>query len=151
MSLKFNEPKLNFVITQDETLKLIKETYPGQLEITVNERISDWQAAKKIYHAGDFGLNPEDTKMTKDQYLVRFEIIRVFSFKSVTKTFYIREFFNSHKVSNKGICEMKQIFIQLGQELNQFDLIESKVNLMLHGSNVEVPNLTTFNISIYYL
>lgn len=94
-----------------------------------------------------FELSTQDTKMTKDQYLVRFEIIRVFSCKSVTKTFYIREFFNSHRVSNKRICEMKRIFIQLVQELNQFDLIESKVKLMLHGSDVEVQNLTTSNIS----
>ena len=39
LSLKFNEPKPNFLMTKDEALKLIKETYPGQLEITANERI----------------------------------------------------------------------------------------------------------------
>ena len=67
MSLRFNEPKnkLNFVMTRDEALKLIEETYPGQLEITDNKRFSDWQAAKKIYHANDFGINPEDYGMTK--------------------------------------------------------------------------------------
>lgn len=85
--------------------------------------------------------------MIKDQYLVRFETIRVFSCKSVTKTFYIREFFNGDRVSNKRICKMKRIFIQLVQEFNQFDLIESNVKLMLQGSDVEVQNLTTYNIS----
>ena len=68
MSLKFNEPKPNFVMTQNDALKLIEETYPGQLEITGNERISDWQAAKKIYHASDFGVNPEDYGMTKESF-----------------------------------------------------------------------------------
>lgn len=49
MSLMFNEPKskFNFIMTRDEVLKLIEETYPGQLEITDNKRFSDWQAAKK--------------------------------------------------------------------------------------------------------
>ena len=67
MSLMFNEPKtkFSFVMTRDEALKLIEETYPGQLEITDNKRFSDWQAAKKIYHANDFGINPEDYGMTK--------------------------------------------------------------------------------------
>lgn len=67
MSLIFNEPKtkFSFVMTRDEALKLIEETYPGQLEITDNKRFSDWQAAKKIYHASDFGINPEDYGMTK--------------------------------------------------------------------------------------
>lgn len=67
MSLSFNESKtkFSFVMTRDEALKLIEETYPGQLEITDNKRFSDWQAAKKIYHASDFGINPEDYGMTK--------------------------------------------------------------------------------------
>ena len=67
MSLIFNEPKtkFSFVMTRDEALKLIEETYPGQLEITDNKRFSDWQAAKKIYHVSDFGINPEDYGMTK--------------------------------------------------------------------------------------
>ena len=67
MSLKFNEPKLNYIMTRDNALKLIKETYPGELKITDTERISDWQAAKKIYHAYDFNINPEDYGMTKIQ------------------------------------------------------------------------------------
>lgn len=67
MSLKFNEPKPNFIMTRDDALKLLKKTYPGQLKITDNERISDWQAAKKVYHASDFGVNPEDYGITKEQ------------------------------------------------------------------------------------
>ena len=56
-------------MTRDEALKLIEKTYPGQLEITDNKRFSDWQAAKKIYHASDFGINPEDCGMTKDNIM----------------------------------------------------------------------------------
>jgi hypothetical protein len=84
MSLMFNEPKtkFSFVMTRDEALKLIEETYPGQLEITDNKRFSDWQAAKKIYHANDFGINPEDYGMTK------YNIMRL---NRIGLTKYIRE------------------------------------------------------------
>ena len=44
----------------------------------------------------------ESIKLTKDQYSVRFEVIRVFSFKSATKNFYLRKFFQQHLVSNKN-------------------------------------------------
>lgn len=45
----------------------------------------------------------ENNKLTKDQYLVKFEFIRVFSIKNATKHFYLREFFQQHSVSNKPI------------------------------------------------
>ena len=56
-------------------------------------------------------------KFKKDQYLVRFEFIRLFSSKSATKHFYLRNFFQQHLISNKQICDIKQIFIQLTQEV----------------------------------
>lgn len=89
----------------------------------------------------------ENTKLTKDQYLVRFEFIRLFTSKSATKHFYLREFFQQHLVSNKRIRDMKQIFIELTQEFYQFGLIQSKVKLMLHSNYINIEDLTTFNIS----
>jgi len=92
-------------------------------------------------------FDTESIKLNKDQYLVRFEIIRVFSSKSVTKNFYLREFFQQHPVSNKRICNIKRIFIELTQKFYQFGLINSKVKLMLHNDYVDIEDLTTFNIS----
>ena len=92
-------------------------------------------------------FDTESIKLNKDQYLVRFEIIRVFSSKSLTKNFYLREFFQQHPVSNKRIRDIKRIFIELIQEFYQFGLIESKVKLMLHNDYVDMEDLTTFNIS----
>jgi len=89
----------------------------------------------------------ETIKFNKDQYLVRFEFIRVFSNKSPTKNFYLREFFQQHSVSNKRIHTIKQIFIELTQEFYQFGLINSKVKLMLHNNSIDIEDLTTFNIS----
>jgi hypothetical protein len=54
-------------LTRLVALKLLKETYRGQLKITENERFSDWQAAKKVYHASEFGVNSENYGMTKEQ------------------------------------------------------------------------------------
>lgn len=89
----------------------------------------------------------ENNKLTKDQYLVRFEFIRVFNIKSATKHFYLREFFQQHPVSNKRIHDIKQIFIELIREFYQIELINSKVKLMLHNNYLDIQNLTTFNIS----
>lgn len=91
----------------------------------------------------------ENNKLTKDQYLVRFEFIRVFSIKSATKHFYLREFFQQHPVSNKRIHDMKQIFIELIREFYQIGLINFKVKLILHNNYnyLDIENLTTFNIS----
>jgi len=79
--------------------------------------------------------------------LVRFEFIRVFSNKSPTKNFYLREFFQQYSVSKKRIHAIKQIFIELTQEFYKFGLINSKVKLMLHNNYIDMEDLTTFNIS----
>ena len=79
--------------------------------------------------------------------MVRFQFIRVFSSKSATKNFYLREFFQQYSVSNKRICDIKWIFIGLTQEFYQFGLIDSKVKLMLHNDYIDIEDLTTFNIS----
>ena len=79
--------------------------------------------------------------------MVRFEFIRLFSTKSPTKNFYLREFFQQHSVSNKRIREIKRIFIELTQEFYQFGLIQPKVKLMSHNYYLDIQNLNTFNIS----
>jgi hypothetical protein len=89
----------------------------------------------------------ESIKFNKDQYLVRFEVIQLFSSKSATKKFYLREFFQQHPVSNQRIRNMKQIFIQLIQEFYQFELIQPKVKLMSHNYYLDIQDLNTFNIS----
>jgi len=99
-----NKPQLNFVMTRDEALNLIGETYPGQLEITVNERFSEWQAAKKIYHAVDFGIDPEDYGMMK------YNILRL---QRIGLTKYAREgrplppikLVNHYQMAVKNMCD----------------------------------------------
>ena len=89
----------------------------------------------------------ESIKFNKDQYLVRFEFIQLFSSKSATKKFYLREFFQQHHVSNQRIRNMKQIFIESIQQFYQFGLIQPKVKLMSHNYYLNIQDLNTFNIS----
>ena len=39
-----------FVMSYDEAIKLLQETYSGSMQITEDCKITDWQGAKKAYH-----------------------------------------------------------------------------------------------------
>nr|AHI51277.1 hypothetical protein [Cylindrotheca closterium] len=69
MSLKFNQPQSQYVMTKREALELIAKTYPGQMEVTANERITDWQASKHLYHAKGVGVDPEMYGITQEQLM----------------------------------------------------------------------------------
>lgn len=69
MSLKFNQPQAQYVMTKREALELIAKTYPGQMEVTDNERITDWQAAKHLYHAKGVGVDPEMYGITQKKLM----------------------------------------------------------------------------------
>jgi len=73
--------------------------------ISLLERLFDYQYPIKYPDL----FETESIKLNKDQNSVRFQFIRVFS----SKKFYLREFFQQHPVSNKRICDIKRIFIEL--------------------------------------
>ena len=139
MLLKFNEPKPNFIMTKDEALRIIDKSYPGQLEIRANERISDWQGAKKIYHVSDFGINPEDYGMTKDNIL---------KIQRIGLTNYAREghplppikLVKAYQMAVKNMCEHFQHsdgrFSSRG---------EQKVYDVTYSYNIETRHVAAFN------
>jgi hypothetical protein len=94
-----------------------------------------------------FEVGLTDRKLTKYEKLVRVESIRTLSSKDVEKRFYIRQFFNTYKISNKKIKEIKQIFIDLIHTFQQYQLIEDEGSLMPNRSPINIHNLTTSNIS----
>ena len=47
-----------FVMSYDEAIKLLQETYPGSMQVTEDFRISDWQAASHLYHGNGVGVDP---------------------------------------------------------------------------------------------
>ncbi len=149
MLLEFNEAKskVNFIMTKDEALKLISKTYPGQLEITANERISDWQAAKKIYHASEFGINPEDYGMTKDN------ILRI---QSIGLTKYVREgrplppikLIKAYQMAVKNMCDNSKqsdgkFSSRAEQKIHQTTYSYNKITRQIAGFNKKTGDLIT--------
>ena len=56
-----------FVMSYQEAHNLVAETYPGYLEVNENYKITDWQAAKHIYHANGMGIDPADYGFTQQE------------------------------------------------------------------------------------
>ena len=59
------------------------------------------------------------------------------------KPFYIREFFNTYKISNQKIKEIKQIFIDIIHIFQQYQLIKKEGLLMLNRSPINIYDLDT--------
>ena len=54
-----------FVMSYDEAIKLLQETYPGSMQVTEDFRIGDWQAASHLYHGNGVGVDPESFGMSQ--------------------------------------------------------------------------------------
>ena len=61
------ENQEKFVMSKQEALNLLDNTYTGSKKISETEKISDWQMAKKVYHLNGLGVNPEKYEMSKDE------------------------------------------------------------------------------------
>lgn len=87
--------------------------------------------------------------LTKYEKLVRIQFIQIFSSKYSRKTVNIRQFFNTYKVSNKKVKEIKQIFIHLIKIFQQHQLIEEQALLLTNIGlvSISINRLTTSNIS----
>ena len=94
-----------------------------------------------------FELDLKHRKLSKYENLVRVEFIKTFSSRDVEKSFYIREFLNTYKISNQKIKEIKQIFIDIIHIFQQYQLIEKEGLLMLNRSPIDSYDLKTSNIS----
>ena len=47
----------DFMMSKDEAIKLLQETYSGSIQVTKELRISDWQAVNHIYHGNGVDVN----------------------------------------------------------------------------------------------
>jgi hypothetical protein len=107
-----------------------------------------WIAEELFYYKYPF-LLPDffKTKLTKDQFEVRVEVIKVFHSVDITKTFLIQQFLDSYStVSNQRINKIKKNFIELVQILQEYDLIQSNYKIISNGLFVDIDELTTTNI-----
>jgi len=108
-----------------------------------------WLAEELFYYKYPFFL-PDffKTKLTKDQFEVRVEVIKVFHSVDITKTFLIQQFLDSYStVSNQRINKIKKNFIELVQILQEYDLIESNYKIISNGSFLDTNELNISNIS----
>lgn len=125
----FKQPRSNYLVPRIVLLEdLFHYKYPF--------RIPDF-----------FELDLTNRKLSKYENLVRVEFIKPFSSRDVDKTFYIREFRNTSKISNQKIKEIKQIFIDIIHIFQQYQLIEEEGLLMLNRSRINIHDLNTSNIS----
>ena len=56
-----------FVMSYEDAHNLVAEIYPGYLEVNESCKITDWQAAKHIYHANGMGIDPADYGFTQQE------------------------------------------------------------------------------------
>ena len=54
-----------YIMSYDEAINLINETYSGSMAVTEDFRISDRQAASHIYHGNGLGVKPENFGTTQ--------------------------------------------------------------------------------------
>lgn len=54
-----------FVMSYDEAVKLLQETYRSSMQVTEDFRIGDWQAASHLYHGNGVGVDPKAFGMTQ--------------------------------------------------------------------------------------
>ena len=56
-----------FVMSYEDAYNLVAETYSGYLEVNESCKITDWQAAKHMYHANGMGIDPADYGFTQQE------------------------------------------------------------------------------------
>ncbi|MFT6843712.1 MAG: hypothetical protein ACJASR_002496 [Psychroserpens sp.] len=62
-----SENKDQFLMSKQEALNLLDNTFTDSKIISETEKISDWQMAKKVYHLNGLGVNTEEYGMSKDE------------------------------------------------------------------------------------
>ena len=89
-----------------------------------------------------------NTKLTKDQFEVRFKFVQVFTSESIEKEISVQEFFKSYPsvLNNQQKTKIKKYFIELVKVLEEYDFIESKYKIISNGSFHDAQELTIRNI-----
>ena len=106
-----------------------------------------WMVNELFYYSYPFYFpNFFNTKLTKDQFEVRFKFIQVFSSINIEKVFWVQEFISS-KVSNQRKTTIKKYFIEVIQLLQKYDLIENNYKYISQGNVYKTPKLDVKNIS----
>ena len=108
-------------------------------------RAEIWIVEELFYYKYPFFL-PDffQEKLTRDQFSVSFEVLKVFSSVEVGKHFQIKAFFQNYLtgLSNQQKTKMKNYFIKLVKVLKEHGLIESYCQIILNGSKYFVTSMS---------
>lgn len=64
-----NSDQDGFIMSREEALKLLTETYPGEIQINEDCRMTEWQAASHLYHGMGLGIEPPKYGITQDELM----------------------------------------------------------------------------------
>ena len=113
-----------------------------------------WIIDDLFYHNYPFAL-PDlfPDKISKSQFLVRFEVVRIFSSVTIEKKFFVKKFIESYlaALSNKSIKQIKEFFVESVEVLKQKSLLQPKFKTIQNGRVELVNKLTCQNISEGFL
>lgn len=108
-------------------------------------RAEIWIVEELFYYKYPFFI-PDffQEKLTRDQFSVSFEVLKVFSSVEVGKHFQIKAFFQNYLtgLSNQQKTKMKNYFIKLVKVLKEHGLIESYCQIILNGSKYFVTSMS---------
>lgn len=88
-------------------------------------------------------------KLSKSQFAVQFEVLQIFSSQTVEKTFDVKGFIENYPsvLSNQGVRQIKQYFIDSVNLLQRNNLIQPTFKVFRNRNIEYVDQLTTQNIS----
>jgi hypothetical protein len=124
-----------------------------KVKIIKSKKLKCWMAniwlVEDLFHYKYPFLLPDlfRRKISKDEFDVAFEVMKTYSSVSIQKTFFIKEFLASYRISNKRITNMKRTFIQLVKLFEEHSLIESNYKIISDGKVYHTDQLTSSNIS----
>jgi hypothetical protein len=89
-------------------------------------------------------------RLTKDQFQVLFEVIKVYSSNDIRKEFYIQEFLDSYTstLSNQQKKQIKEYFIHYLQVLNKEQKLQDKVLDLSSNKLLDIHDLKTSHLNI---
>lgn len=171
--LRLQKPNLKEVNTHqvDKFRKFFKELQTGFLvSLFSNERFQSlvsvpkvelwkenhswvckvWVVEELFYYNYPFSLpNIFHDELSQSEFLVRFEVLKIFSSPDVEKEFSVTDFIKSYpsSLSNKSIKQIKEFFIESVEILQQESLIQPRFQIIRDGRIESVNKLTYQNIS----
>ena len=151
----FDLVRQNFVIesfsdTHYRMLVTIPEVYLSKSEQNI-WNVEIWIAEELFDYLHPFLLtNIFQTKLTRDQFQVLFEVIQIYSSNDIRKEFHFSTFLDNYPsvINGKRKKEMKEYFIHYLQLLNQQHKLRDKVIDLSSNKTFNIHDLNTSHLNI---